>query len=80
MLARTIAAIVVEVEQLAGRLQDMEQQLARELLQYRKDPSQGARQGVSPIKVCCHWLPGAASHDRGKAVYRIRGSRHGNAH
>eukprot|EP00775_Hariotina_reticulata_P001613 gene1613-1953_t len=62
LLARTIAAIVVEVEQMAGRLQDMEQQLARELLQYNKDPSQGAKQGVSPIKFKAAQDAAAAKH------------------
>jgi len=37
-----MAAIVVEVEHMAGRLQDMEQALARELQHYRKDSLPGA--------------------------------------
>lgn len=36
---------------MAARLQSSEQLLRRELQQYSKDPSAGAAQGLSPIKV-----------------------------
>jgi hypothetical protein len=51
LLARTIATIVAEVEQMAARLQSSEQLLRRELQQYSKDPSAGAAQGLNSIKV-----------------------------
>jgi hypothetical protein len=51
LLARTIAVIVAEVEQMAARLQSSEQLLRRELQQYSKDSSAGAAQGLNSIKV-----------------------------
>jgi hypothetical protein len=51
LLARTIAAIVAEVEQMAARLQSSEKLLRGELQQCSKDPSAGAAQGLNSIKV-----------------------------
>jgi hypothetical protein len=50
-LARIIAGICADVEQLAGRLQNSERLLRREVEEYKKDPSAGASQGLCSIKV-----------------------------
>lgn len=52
LLARIIAGICADVEQLAGRLQNSERLLRREVEEYKKDPSAGASQGLCSIKVC----------------------------
>ncbi|WIA31508.1 hypothetical protein OEZ86_002401 [Tetradesmus obliquus] len=62
LLARTIATIVAEVEQMAARLQSSEQLLRRELQQYSEDPSAGAAQGLNPIKIRAERDAVAARH------------------
>lgn len=52
LIARTITAIIADVEQTASRLQSSEQLLRRELQSYSKDPSAGAAQGLNSVKVC----------------------------
>lgn len=59
MLARTIAGIITEVENLASRMQNTEQVLGRELYEYNKDPSAGAVQGLNPIKVWTESVSGS---------------------
>lgn len=51
LLARVLAGIVADLEQLAGRLQSNERLLRREVEEYKKDPSDGASQGRCTIKV-----------------------------
>jgi hypothetical protein len=51
LLARVVAAIIADLEQLAGRLQSSERLLRREVEEYKKDPSAGASQGLCSIKV-----------------------------
>ncbi len=62
MLARTIAAVITDTVQLADRLQNTEQGLRRELFEYNKDPSAGAMQGLSPIKVRVPCVAGNAAN------------------
>lgn len=70
LLARTIAGIISDVEQLAQRLQSSERLLRQEVDQYSKDPSAGASQGLCPVKVsCCKKGGRAAGRQAGVAAY-----------
>eukprot|EP00879_Flechtneria_rotunda_P023368 GHRR01024718.1.p1 GENE.GHRR01024718.1~~GHRR01024718.1.p1 ORF type:complete len:686 (+),score=249.45 GHRR01024718.1:347-2404(+) len=51
LLSRTAAGIVLEVEQLASRMQRAYQGLAHDMQEHLKDPSAGAARGISPVKV-----------------------------
>eukprot|EP00878_Enallax_costatus_P036082 GHUV01040375.1.p1 GENE.GHUV01040375.1~~GHUV01040375.1.p1 ORF type:complete len:651 (+),score=194.50 GHUV01040375.1:228-2180(+) len=70
LLARTIAGIITDVENLASRMQNTEQLLGRELYEYNKDPSAGAVQGLNPIKIRAERDAVAAKH--ASALYDLQ--------